>query len=78
MRPLVTDLDNSEFAVREAATRELEELGETAEPALRKVLADKPSLEVRRRVEPIVKKLEDWPASSATALRAWRADYHLG
>lgn len=48
-------------------------MGETAKPALRKALAGKPSLEMRRRVEPIVKNLESWPASSSAALRDWRA-----
>lgn len=70
---LIADLDSDTFAVREKATRELEVMGETAESALRKVLADKPSLEVRRRIEPMVKDLERLPASSLSALRDWRA-----
>jgi hypothetical protein len=69
---LIADLDSDAFAVREKATRELMEMAEAAEPALRKVLAGKPSLELRRRTEPIVKKLDDWPVSS-DSLRAWRA-----
>ncbi len=69
----IVDLDSDTFAVREKATRELEEMGEAAEPALRKALADKPTLEVRRRIEPMVKDLERWPATSPSTLRAWRA-----
>lgn len=69
---LIADLDSDSFAVREKATRELQAMTETAEPALRKALANKPSLELRRRVEPMVKNLENWPASRA-ALRDWRA-----
>jgi hypothetical protein len=53
---LITDLDNDEFAVRERAQRELERMGEEAVPALRKALAGKPALEVRRRIESILKK----------------------
>lgn len=70
---MIADLDSDTFAVREKATRELEEIADYAEPALRKALADKPSLELRHRVEPIVEKVENWPASSPTTLRDWRA-----
>lgn len=70
---LIADLDSDTFAVREKATRELEEIADCAEPALRTALANKPSLELRRRVEPIVEKLENWPASSPAKLREWRA-----
>ena len=48
-------------------------LGAAAKPALRKVLAGNPSLELRRRVEPIVKKLDSWQASSPAMQREWRA-----
>jgi hypothetical protein len=70
---LIAELDSDDFPVRERATRELVEIGEAAEPALRRVLADKPSLEVRRRVEPMVKDLERRTATCSTALRDWRA-----
>ncbi len=48
---LIADLDSSQFAVREAAGKKLAELGEQAEPALRRALAGKPSAEVRRHAE---------------------------
>jgi hypothetical protein len=70
---LLADLDSNQFAVREAAARELEELGEAAEPALREWLTGKPSPEARRRAEPIVQNLDRWPASSPSALRIWRS-----
>jgi RNA polymerase sigma factor (sigma-70 family) len=54
---LLADLDSDEFAVRERAGRDLEALGDAGEPALRRVLAGRPSPEVRRRLEPI---LEGW------------------
>lgn len=70
---LIADLDSDTFAVREKALHELEAIAEAAEPALRKVVANKPSAELCRRVEPILKKLENWPVSSAGTLREWRA-----
>jgi WD40 repeat protein len=54
---LVADLDSESFAVRRRAGRDLEELGEVAEPALRRVLASGPSAEVRRQVEGLLEKL---------------------
>lgn len=56
---LLTDLDHSRFTVREKATTELEKLGDIVEDALRQTLARKPSAEVRRRVEMLLKKLEN-------------------
>ena len=55
---LLADLDDKRFAVREKAERELELFGSRAEPALRKVLSESPSLEVRRRIEKILPKLD--------------------
>jgi hypothetical protein len=51
---LIADLDNARFAARESATRELKRLGELAEPALRKALAERPSPEARRRMEQVL------------------------
>jgi len=53
---LIADLDSSRFVVRERAARELEGLGSAAEPALRKVLAGKPSLEARKRIEKLLEQ----------------------
>jgi RNA polymerase sigma factor (sigma-70 family) len=74
---LVAELDNARFKVRDKAARELERLEEMAGPALREALAagpgaGKPSEEFRRRVEALLKKLED-PLTSAERLRAVRA-----
>src|SRR5262249_19208018 len=63
----VRDLDNPQFSVRERATKNLEGLGEAAEPALRQVLNVKPVLEVRRRIERLLERLE------ASRLREARA-----
>jgi WD40 repeat protein len=55
---LIADLDSEQFTVRDAAVRELEQLAERAEPALRKLLAGQPSPEARRRAEMLVRQLE--------------------
>jgi RNA polymerase sigma factor (sigma-70 family) len=55
---LIADLDDDLFAVRENATRELEKLGLPTRPALKKALDGKPSPEVRRRVEGLLRRLE--------------------
>jgi WD40 repeat protein len=54
---LVADLNSRRFAVRARAMRELKALGASAEPALRQALRGKPALEVRQRVESLLKKL---------------------
>jgi RNA polymerase sigma factor (sigma-70 family) len=69
---LVADLDGDQFAARKKADEELEKLGETAAPLLRKALAAGPSAEVKKRLEDLLAK-----ASSMTpggdALRSLRA-----
>jgi hypothetical protein len=52
---LLADLDNDEFEVREKATVELEKLGESVVPAMRQTLQSKPSAEVVRRIEKLLK-----------------------
>jgi WD40 repeat protein len=47
----LADLASPKFPVRDKAFKELEKLGELAEPALTEALADKPDLETRRRLE---------------------------
>ena len=55
---LVAALDSDRFAAREQATRELEKLGPLAEPALRKAISGRPSIELRRRVVGLLERLE--------------------
>jgi hypothetical protein len=69
---LIGHLDDDQFAVRERAMQELEKLGAPAEAALRKVLQGDPSLEVRRRAERLLEKLEA-RVTSPEVLRTLRA-----
>jgi hypothetical protein len=70
---LVTDLDSNEYLVREKAMRELEKLERVAAPSLRRALASKQaSLEVRRRLERLLDKLES-PVISPNRLQGLRA-----
>jgi hypothetical protein len=74
---LVAELDNPRFKVRDKAARELEQLEDMAKVALQGALAagpasGKPSEEFRRRVETLLKKLEE-PLTSVERLRAVRA-----
>jgi hypothetical protein len=77
---LIADLDQEQFDVRERAARELEKLGDRAEPALRKALGGKPSLEARRRLEGLLKRLEGASPSAETVrqIRAVEALESLG
>jgi WD40 repeat protein len=51
------NLDSAQFTVRNDAAKELEHLGEAAEMALRQVLTENPSLEVRQRVEKLLDRI---------------------
>jgi DNA-binding HxlR family transcriptional regulator len=55
-RALVPDLESTRFAVRQRATEELEKLGRAAIPALRERLLARPPLEVRTRIDLLLKK----------------------
>lgn len=66
---LVADLDSDTFATRQRAERELSEMEELAESALRQVAAKGASAEVRRRAGALVAKL----AASAPSVRTVQA-----
>jgi hypothetical protein len=76
----ITALDSDQFAVRQKATGELEKLGEQVAPALRTKLAERPSLEVRQRIEQLLSKIEQEPLSpdSIRTLRAVEVLEHIG
>jgi hypothetical protein len=69
---LITDLDSDQFAVRDKAMHELDELGELTEAALRKMLDGKPSREARRRAQQLLEKLRG-PLPAGERLRSLRA-----
>jgi hypothetical protein len=71
VQQLIADLDSERFVTRTTASRELAKMGEQTEPALRKVLTGKPSLEMRERVEQLLTALRTVP--SGPVLRALRA-----
>jgi hypothetical protein len=54
---LVADLDSEQFKTRKNAGDDLEKLGELAEPALRKALEGNPTLEIKKRIEPMLEKI---------------------
>ena len=74
---LIADLDNQNFAARQQAEKELVELGERAEAALRKALESTPNLEVRQRLEKTLEKSND-PTELNIRLRAIEALEHAG
>ncbi len=70
VRQLVEMLDSEDFPTRQKAADELEKQADSAAGLLREILAkEKPSLEVRRRLQQILDALENKPES----LRAVRA-----
>jgi hypothetical protein len=75
---LIGDLDAPAFAARERATKELEGLGELAEPALRQALARPASEEARGRLTKLIEHPPVWPERDPERLRALRAVSVLG
>jgi WD40 repeat protein len=72
IKKLIVALNSDRFTVREQADADLEKLGELAVPALRKNLAAQPALDVRRRLERLLEKL-DGTVTSPDRLRGLRA-----
>src|SRR5206468_4023689 len=64
-------LEDRRFARREAAARDLLEVGPEAAPALEKLLAKGPSLDAKRRAEELLKQYRTMPVGSR--LRGVRA-----
>ncbi|HEV3262748.1 MAG TPA: sigma-70 family RNA polymerase sigma factor [Gemmataceae bacterium] len=54
IRRLIADLDSDRFAVRDAASRKLDQVRTETEPALRQALAKKPSLEACSRLRALL------------------------
>jgi WD40 repeat protein len=75
---LIAGLDADDFEKREAATRELARLEETAEAALRRALTKHPSDEKKRRVEELLNRLDGTSPEAVQRLRALEALEHIG
>jgi RNA polymerase sigma factor (sigma-70 family) len=70
----IEDLKSDKAAVRQRAEHELEKYGELAEPALRRVLASKPTLDLHRRAEGLLDGIEQQRKSPPpTVVREIRA-----
>jgi sugar lactone lactonase YvrE len=69
---LVAELDSDQFEARKKAGKELEKLGETAAPLLRKALEADPSAEVKKRLEDLLAKA-DSKTPGSDSLRSLRA-----
>jgi hypothetical protein len=69
---LITDLSSERFTVRQAAEAALKKLDVLAEKALRQALQSGPPLEVRRRLEQLLQRIND-PVPSVETLQVLRA-----
>jgi hypothetical protein len=69
---LIRHLDSSKFVVRQQAVRELEKLGELAEPELEAALEGKPPLEVATQVRQLLQQPRE-PITDTEQLRELRA-----
>jgi WD40 repeat protein len=80
MAQALDDLDHDRFPVREKATHDLAQLGELAEPFLRDRLENRPSAEVRRRVQLLLSRLDNTsiPPEHLRALRALEVLERIG
>ena len=61
---LIEELDSNRYADREQAMARLQKIGVDARPALEKVLDGTPNLEVRRRIEALLPKIDSQGLSS--------------
>jgi hypothetical protein len=69
---LIARLDSDHFETRQKASAELERLAELAQPALLRAKHRKPTPEVRKRVDELLRKLER-PVTAPEKLRQIRA-----
>lgn len=70
----IADLDSEQFSVREKALQELEQFVDEIAPTLKRKLAEETnSLEVRRRIERVLEKLDKSAIPSPEELRYIRA-----
>jgi RNA polymerase sigma factor (sigma-70 family) len=73
IKRLVADLDSKQFKVREQAEKELAQIGDLAETLLLQALDNRPSLEVRQRVEALLSKCAETAVPAPERVRVLRA-----
>jgi WD40 repeat protein len=73
----IRDLDNDDFDIREMASERLARLGPQAETLLRKALVSTESEEMRSRLKPLVKNLDQWIVKGPESLFVVRAIWVL-
>jgi WD40 repeat protein len=66
----ITDLDSAQYPVREKAIRQLEAMEDLAEPHLQAALADRPTVEKRRRLQYLLAKAAIHSSRQVHNLRA--------
>jgi hypothetical protein len=71
LQKLLEDLNSDQYAIRQKASAELERLADLAGPALREKVDGKISLEMRKRIEALLDKL-DGPITLPELLRSLR------
>ena len=69
---LIKDLYSDGFGIRDKANKELEKLGELADPALERALGSNPPLEVKKRLEKLLSR-QLLPTSDPKRLRSIRS-----
>jgi len=69
---LIKDLYSDGFGIRDKANKELEKLGELADPALERALGSNPPLEVKKRLEKLLRR-QLLPTSDPKRLRSIRS-----
>jgi WD40 repeat protein len=72
IQQLIAELDSEQFAMRKRASTQLEKIGESAGPLLRKALENDPSAEASKRIEELLKRI-DTTMPRGEALRSLRA-----
>lgn len=72
LRASLADLESADFRTRVRAEKAIEQIGERARPTLQARLAEKPALEVRRRIESLLERIDNRPLSGEE-LRELRA-----
>jgi hypothetical protein len=75
----LADLDSDKFAVRQAAVKELEKVGEQVRPSIQQALKANVTLETRRRLEQLLNALADIPGpETVRTIRAIMALERIG